>query len=335
MIILEILGGVVLACLLALAFIWPWICQEISDARWERKRNRINYTDMKSFREWMKEIESGRPDISSDLYGKEEQKVVPTKDKYSPVVEFHLLIATMCAQYGERMQNMQFENRSDKKEALEKLGFTNSRTYKDIIASEEEHEEAETLAFFKARFPESMFMRLKDFKSLCVRYGLVCGPATEFKGEIPDKNMKEIQDALQIILSKCEDMFKINERYYSFTFMRFGYYVSEDIIAPIRQETKNFHFFHNSDYTLSDDLMNFNESSMFADKRYMKPSEMLIAAPGHNMGEVRIGRQEVPQPTSRLNDDPIVFQMLPHGIVMIHSKWGDEANDPMLKENAL
>ncbi len=69
MIILEILGGVVLACLLALAFIWPWICQEISDARWERKRNRINYTDMKSFREWMKEIESGRPDISSDLYG--------------------------------------------------------------------------------------------------------------------------------------------------------------------------------------------------------------------------------------------------------------------------
>lgn len=285
---------------------------------------------MKSFREWMKGIESGRSDISSDLYGKEEQKVVPTKDKYSPVVEFHLLIATMCAQYGERMQNMQFENRSDKKEALEKLGFTNSRTYKDIIASEEEHEEAETLAFFKAKFPESMFMKLKDFKSLCVKYGLVCGPATEFKGEIPDKNLKEIKDALQILFSKREDMFKINNGYYSFTYITYHY--NNETIASIRQEIKNFHFFHENDYSIEDHP---TEYSIYTEKKYLRWFQMLIAAPGHNMGEVHTNYKEVPQPTSRLNDDPIVFQMLPHGIVMIHSKWGEEADDPMLKQNAL
>lgn len=32
--------------------------------------------------------------------------------------------------------------------------------------------------------------------------------------------------------------------------------------------------------------------------------------------------------------DPIVFQLFPYGVV-IFSKWGDEANDPILEEKKL
>ena len=280
-----------------------------------------------------------RPDILSKKSVVAEDAIsvedVITDNDYISVTEFHMLIATMCAQYAERMQNMKFEDCTNKKEILEILGFTNSRTYKDIVDSDKKYKEYETLKFFKTIFPKSLFMKLDDFKSLCKNYGLVCGDTNEFKGEIPEKNLEEIEDAFWIISKNKEAVLDINKGYYSFSRIIFSHGFGINEVNTIDQEFVNFHFLHDDDYTI--DTIGEGERSygIFADKHYLKPDQFLIAANGDEMGIIKFDRIELITPDAVLKNDPIVFQMLPHKIVMIHSKWGDEANDPMLEENRL
>lgn len=276
----------------------------------------------------------------TDILSKESMKtedVITVEDVIADnenisVTQFHLLIATMCAQYTERIQNMHLEDLTNKKETLERFGFTNSRTYKNIVDLDEKYKEYKTLKRFKMIFPKALFMKLDDFKSLCKNYGLVCGAVNEFKGEIPEKNLEEIEHAFLVIHKNKEIVSDINNGYYSLSRILFRTRYELNLIS---QEFVNFHFLHDDDFTIGEIGKESRSFGIFADKNYLKPDQILIAANGNEMESIEFDRIELKIPDAVLKNDPIVFQMLPHKIVMIHSKWGDEANDPMLEEKRL
>lgn len=275
-------------------------------------------------------------DNSVEVAYENKEDVMHEKVELISAVKFHLMIMAICSRYMEQMQNMQFEDYADKKESLEELGLTNSKTYKDIIALENKREESECLNKLKKLFPGSIFMKWENFKDLCVKYGLVCGVINEYKGEIPEKNLKEIYSARQITLENLDFLSYVNKGYYSFTRVNASNYATERQKETMSDAIKHFHIFHDSDFKVEDlNKDKVMHSIFYAVKRYLKPTEMLIAAQGSEMGDITFEHDYEPKPLPLVHDDPIVFQLLPHGVVMIHSKWGDEANDPMLNENRL
>lgn len=255
------------------------------------------------------------------------------------IAKFHLMIMAICAQYTERMQSADIVVDSEKKKSLERLGLTNSKTYLDILSLEKQKNEIELLKFFKENFPNSIFMKLDDFKNLCIKYGLVCGDMSEFKGEIPNKNIKEIIDALQIIEKINRSNLYINYEYY--TANHFSVTINKNFpnkfILEERDKlieyAKNFHFFRSGDFQITDGIGQTREG-IFANKEKLGEYRMLIAAPSNLMNAAEVGL-EYYEAKPVIKDDPIVFQILNHDIVMIHSKWGEEANDPTLNESAL
>lgn len=100
-------------------------------------------------------------------------------------------------------------------------------------------------------FPGSLILKEEDFINLNVKYGLVVGRLSAYKGSVPDENIADSKEC------SSADLF---------------------IAAPIEE---------------------MNETMQFT-----VPERKIIP----------------------INNDPFVFQVTPIG-VMIHSKWGVEAED--------
>ena len=193
-------------------------------------------------------------------------------------------------------------------------------------------------------------MKLKDFKTLCRKYGLVCGTLDEFKGEVPDKALKEIDAALEIVSNgkynilqyfesdlftfKSIKIVELNDEFYKYKF------------EMMKDELIHFHFrkpyqgdgvkFYDSRRERERIFFGHDVSGIYViPESNIHPEQMLIAASPNLMSNIQVSFKEIPAPKSVIEDDPIVFQILSHGIVMIHSKWGDESNDPMLEERKL
>lgn len=293
---------------------------------------------MKSFFEWIRQINDARPDITSDFYGKKGAKELSVKEEDLKIssVQFHSIVLTICAEYTRRMLETKHEGFLDTKNSLERIGMTNSKTYKDITDLSEKEEAANVLRLFKNTFPDSIFMGLDDFKSLCVKYGLVCGHIKEFTREIHDANIREIDKAMNICVKEGADV--INSDYLAIKSVRTNMDDDERVIR-IKDYIKNFHFVHKEHlriYKPKDlvwDHRSDSHISVYSDR--LRETDMLIAAPAHEMSEIRIEYQIINTPKTLVEDDPIVFQLLPHKIVMIHSKWGKEAGDPLIEEGRL
>ena len=308
---------------------------------------------MESFKKWMDRVVGKRPDITADWSTTNAETLVPVKNtrksEETSVAAFHLMIATMCIEYMKRMSSIQFADNSEKKSALEKLGLTNSKTYKDIVALDDMYKEVELLNYLKPIFPNSMFMKLEDFKALCRKYGLVCGTLDEFKGEVPDKNLKEIDAALEIVSNGEYNISQYFE-HEVYTFKKITVIEGKGTnyrnqIEKMKDDLSHFHFrkcslgdimkLYGSRQIRDRHLFGLDISGIDVDHTFLHPKQMLIAASPDLMSKIQISYEEIPAPKPMIDDDPIVFQILSHDIVMIHSKWGDGSNDPMFDERKL
>lgn len=93
----------------------------------------------------------------------------------------------------------------DKRDKLVELGFTNT---KEVVEAEEEvrrleliKEEnqnkislKEAIDYFSTKYPHYKFITEESVKKICEKYGLVYGEVSKYKGTVPDKNLKQIQD---------------------------------------------------------------------------------------------------------------------------------------------
>lgn len=219
-----------------------------------------------------------------------------------------------------------------KVKALQETGFTSTKEYGLLTGSYDLCITEEDIKMAKAYFPKALFIRKADFMELLLKYKLVCGMAKDYIGDIPDKNLREVQEALTIINGK-DDIYdwRINQNFI---------YVDEVIITDgLRTENSwskddalkisAFPFAYDCGNAMPTSLIPYTHEH----GRTLKPTDFLIAAPAKFINhKVEISRhQPIFRPKSRI-DDPIVFQILPCGIIMIHTMWGEEANDPIFKD---
>lgn len=85
-----------------------------------------------------------------------------------------------------------------KGERLQRLGFTNSRAAVDADTVKkmkvEKKKQAETVEYFRTFYPNNKFITEELVKKICEKYNLVFGAINHYKGDVPEKNITEMEN---------------------------------------------------------------------------------------------------------------------------------------------
>lgn len=192
---------------------------------------------------------------------------------------------------------------------LVKLGFSSSQPVKEAedirTAQRESQYLAERVSYFSQWYPFNKFITEEAVEKICEKYGLVFADAQYYKGDVPEKNLVEME---KFVLRK-EDMVRdfINDLSYAMRRLRFGF----DHNGIIGWETEEPAY----------------PSFASEEERYTKPS-FKICAPEKDFDTSRLSKKGH---KLELNiPDPIVLQPVKGGYLIV-TKWGLEASDELVK----
>lgn len=210
----------------------------------------------------------------------------------------------------------------EKGERLKKLGFIQAkaaakntelaRRNEEIKRNNEKRQEgAKWVQYYSMHYPNHKFITEEIVNEICKKYNLYCGPVSRYKGDVPLKNVSEMEG----FYLRKEDM---------------GTYTSLDAYARIEAQRAMMNtrrgilwkMAHSETYqsrSLSSDEIAMMENRVF----YFK-EEFKICAPEKDFDVSRMtkkGRFLIP--------DPIVLQPVNGGYLIV-TKWGLEANDELV-----
>ena len=256
--------------------------------------------------------------------------------------EVQLAYTLMAVEYMKTIKGLNPNHQLvDKAVKLKALGFTNSKEVGDAITSEEDLKVLKCYSFLQRHFPGSLILKEEDFINLNVKYGLVVGRLSAYKGSVPDENIDEISKVMA-----TAQALEANEYVnYSGNGSPLRYVTGMQVATHpmpidsmsypvgryfIRQEPSHiglmylsrnkarmnaYPFFHILNKAKAHDVN-------IADSKECSSADLFIAAPIEEMNETM--QFTVPErKIIPINNDPFVFQVTPIG-VMIHSKWGVE-----------
>lgn len=226
---------------------------------------------------------------------------------------------------------------------LADLGFTNSRVVQQANEAQalidKKTNEAKTLADYAMRYPLYRFITEGEIGIICAKYGLVQGQINKYKGDVPDKNIREIENAGP--LAPQDEMWaEIN---YGIMRNSSTFLPKSDVIKQAQAEERRQEKVEQEAQELwrlnaELGLMTIPESAF--DSAYTthsrshgytahKKAMLHICAPlkdmdtsgmevkGHNLVKI-----EVP--------DPVVLERTSSGLWRIITAWGLEASDPLV-----
>lgn len=209
-----------------------------------------------------------------------------------------------------------------KGEELSKLGFVRSKASvetKEMIATKQQKEAvAKHIQYYKQWYPFNKFITEEEVERICKKYGLLCGEAEYYTGDVPDKNVKEISSFKlrddECIKHRCHwykpDMDNMRGyRYFSqclkeegqfgwLESIRFGYKLNR-----ISDETQDFHY-EKPPFKICASVKDFDMDNMRITDGYKLDKNI---------------------------PDPIVLQPVNGGYLIV-SKWGlpEDANTELL-----
>lgn len=253
-------------------------------------------------------------------------------------------------------------------ERLVTLGLNNTENAKLLKTKMEEIEDKkyrskfgkevmEWIVEMKKELPNSYLISFEQFKKILGDYNLITNFLKNYVGIIPSKNIQEVEEVITVIKKSGRYDFpayfnKFDKKggydYYSFHYIKGvncrGYRGGDEekdcekIRKQVEAEGNIISVHSSSSYGESSIRLDRTEEiakafpkglksgplsdfSLILEK--MDPNELMIAAP-RNCFSTEFKIQEMPV-------DPIVFQYCPYGVV-IHSVWGEEADDKVLEE---
>lgn len=201
---------------------------------------------------------------------------------------------------------------SKKQERLRNIGFTATKPFADETAFKmarfKAQEQVEAIEYYQLHYPNYKFITEDIVQEICKKYGLLYGEAEKYIGDIPDKNISEIE-AFKL---REEDYYK-EEKYFS-------------IFEALRPRERR------------SPLISYGEAVLWAggidpfeakpQKKKSKPA-FKICAP---QKDFNIQGYEVVD-GYKLVYDPIVIQPVKYKSIiggLIISKWGLEGQDESL-----
>lgn len=85
----------------------------------------------------------------------------------------------------------------EKADRLKKLGFTKAKPINQAFTHQAKLNQASDLVkvieYMRVRYPQYKYITEAEVKTLCQKYGLIIGDAEQYTGDIPEKNLKDIE----------------------------------------------------------------------------------------------------------------------------------------------
>lgn len=223
----------------------------------------------------------------------------------------------------------------EKAEKAKLLGFDHSSVITDAEKYMNNLETFKCYNFFSQNFPGCIILKEEDFINLNVKYGLVSGPLSYYKGDIPEDNLDEILAAKTTLDSLTDNKYsnrdnalitnvKVNVRRFSTPnpYSHYNFYreepVSEGLIF-LQYHKKELLAYPFAKY------WNGRTEGVTMSHTACKSTDLFIAAPVDDMQQL-VSFTETEIRVIPRSTDPFVFQVTPIGVV-IYSKWGEEASD--------
>lgn len=256
------------------------------------------------------------------------------------------LIVNMMAEYfknEEKKSNsslLSLDEIEEKYNKLIKLGLSNSvnaRELKTIIDNQIAYNKsiikAQNLIEYIKKInsilnKNSYLISFEQFEQICQKYNLIYNLLENYTGVIPEENiiqLENISDKISKIPNINENLYLINEINITDDGEDFANWIKDKRILylPSLEHLKFDNQIWNSDINMDypDCPITRLNALNFVKVSKLTNTTFLIAAPeSHFKDNFKI----------TINKDPIVFQICPYGC-LIHSVWGEEANDVVLE----
>lgn len=223
-----------------------------------------------------------------------------------------------------RSEDTELQDLIDKSKRLKSLGFGQTKECIEadaevarLLEVQKENESnrklAEAINHFQMRYPVYKFISEASVQKICQKYNLVYGDVKNYKGTVPEKNLREMESF------KVRDEDKAYLRWFSDMMIHVGR-------APrIRKDIVSY---EEHAYTLSErDLLKSYHSSYCT-----CPAPLEIAAPlsdfdtsNMEVNNFKLSEIEVPDPIVL---QPVYFAGMKHYLVV--TAWGIESEDELV-----
>lgn len=230
-----------------------------------------------------------------------------------------------------------------KEDRLAKLGFARS---KQAVEVDKAGEQKKLILQYRQTYPAHKFVTEEVVKQICEKYGLLLGGVSNFIGEVPEKNLAEIE-AFKV---KKEDYRDTNSwgsgmDSWATSFLQTESRLFRSGIDPFSPTwgidpatPMGFITSKPRRWGTGSDLAQAYSTAMWADYRKKEAEKSLfhekplfqICAPENEFntqGLKKVGHELVPE-------DPIVLCPVTGGYLVV-TKWGLEASDPSVRDERM
>jgi len=207
----------------------------------------------------------------------------------------------------------------EKVDRMQKIGFRQAKQVEEVKKFAEQvelsKEQREMVLYYQEKYPLFKFITETEVKSICERYGLVCGEINRFTGFVPEKNLQEIENFKGLDKEDC--------KYIRITNTRFSGDIEEE--ASLKEYERQM-------YRQTRDLGNTYRMTHGLIPSYhshiTKDDDLKICAPLKDMDTKGMELQDGYKIKKKV-EDPVVMHPCKGGYLIL-TAWGDEASDPIV-----
>lgn len=202
-----------------------------------------------------------------------------------------------------------------KTKRLEAIGFIVSKEVieaKKVLKKKKISQKlAETIEYYKIKYPLFKFITQERLDEICDKYGLIHGNITQYTGFVPDKNLKVIE-AFHIDIQDARFVTQHNGTYYTY--------------KPVKRNELEGIIKHAVEQKIEKE----NIYNWLSEKGITPDFVLRIAAPQKDFNiseEYEIKGNAI---LARPVPDPVVFVPVIEGYLII-TAWGKESEDPIVQ----
>lgn len=215
---------------------------------------------------------------------------------------------------------------TSKGERLSKLGFGSSKAAVDAKTVEDirirSRQIAERVEYFRTYYPSYKFITEEMVETICKKYGLLCGDASKYIGDVPAKNVAEIEK-FKLREEDKDDCFDFESYGDNYSFGSMSRNISSLQGLGIRSIGVDIDRMYERAMMQSQSLSRYK--AIPNGKKTQREFKICAPVKDFDTRHMRIkdgySLQEIP--------DPVVLQPVKGGYLVV-SKWGLEANDESL-----
>jgi len=128
-----------------------------------------------------------------NFFNKTKKTKVSTINAVELVEKIHNEFDTAADRLLDEAKSIIANSDIEKGERLKAIGFNNSVPVKNSEVALQKKQLAEKIEYYQVFYPNNKFITEEEVERICKKYGLLFGETINYIGNIPEKNLKEIE----------------------------------------------------------------------------------------------------------------------------------------------